>query len=201
MTWKFLLYDWYGLNATLFHIINQGTPPSLAPLAWVFSNVLGNYWNAPLVMYGLWKWSRSVSEISRAAVIRQQLIRFIIAFGLAMIAATILKLLCDFPRPIAVFGDLVRVIGTPEWHYSLPSGHSTYAAIIVGTLWPLVGLRLRVLLVAYLVLVGWARIAAGMHFPADVLAGWGLGFTCLAVTNFCLCRPRRRYCWWSLSRP
>ena len=57
----------------------------------------------------------------------------------------------------------------------MPSGHSTYAALIAGTLWPLVGDRLRLLLVSYVVSVGWSRVAAGMHFPADVLAGWTIG--------------------------
>nr|WP_239689683.1 phosphatase PAP2 family protein [Aquitalea pelogenes] len=58
-----------------------------------------------------------------------------------------------------------------QWRYSLPSGHSTYAALVTGSLWPLVGTRRRLALILYLVLVGWSRIAAGMHFPAEVLAG------------------------------
>lgn len=182
MTWKFFLYDWGGMNAALFHFINQGTPSNFAPFAWIFSNVLGNYWNAPLVVLGLWMWSRSVNEISRATTIWQQLIRFVVALGLTTATTTVLKLLFDFPRPLAVFGDLVRVIGTPERHYSLPSGHSAYAALVVGALWPLVGPRLRFSLAAYLILVGWSRIASGMHFPADVLAGWAIGFGCLIGT-------------------
>lgn len=99
-----------------------------------------------------------------------------------MLAATVLKLWLDFPRPPAVFGELVRIISEHERHYSLPSGHATYSALVIGALWPLMGRRGRVGLVLYAVLVGWSRIAAGMHFPADVLAGWclGLGSTVLA---------------------
>lgn len=183
MTWKFLLYDWAGLNAVLFRIINQSTPSSLSPLAWMFSNILGNYWNAPLVMLGLWLWTRSTNQISQNSKIRLQLIYFIVAFGLAMSIVTALKLLFNFPRPLAVFGDLVRVIGMPEWNYSLPSGHSTYAALVVGSLWPLIKPRLRPSLIAYLVLVGWSRIASGMHFPADVLLGWIIGFCAVFATR------------------
>lgn len=93
-----------------------------------------------------------------------------------------MKLWLDFPRPPAVFGELVRIISEHERHYSLPSGHATYSALVIGALWPLMGRRGRVGLVLYAVLVGWSRIAAGMHFPADVLAGWclGLGSTVLA---------------------
>ncbi len=59
MSWKSVLYDWGGLNGALFQFINEVTPPLLMPLAWLFSNVLGNYWTAPLVMLTLWARSRS----------------------------------------------------------------------------------------------------------------------------------------------
>jgi signal peptidase II len=71
MTWKFFLYDWGGLNAALFQVMNQGMSAFFAPLAWVFSNLLGNYWTAPLVMLGLWGWSKSAGETHRALAIRQ----------------------------------------------------------------------------------------------------------------------------------
>ena len=79
---------------------------------------------------------------------------------------------------------MVRVIGGIERHYSLPSGHATYAALVVGALWPLIGRRGRIGLVLYAALVGWSRIAAGMHFPADVLAGWVLGLSCTALAGW-----------------
>jgi signal peptidase II len=174
MSWKFVLYDWGGLNGALFQFINEGTPLILMPLAWLFSNVLGHYWTAPLVMFALWAWSRSTVVAGRALAIRRQLLQFVIGFGIAFAIASILKLWLDFPRPAAVFGQLDHVLGTVEEHYSLPSGHSTYAALVAVALWPLASIRLRLALVAYVVLVGWSRIAAGMHFPADVLAGWGI---------------------------
>jgi signal peptidase II len=79
---------------------------------------------------------------------------------------------------------MVSVIGNIERHYSLPSGHSTYTALVIGALWPLMGRRGRIGLVLYAALVGWSRIAAGMHFPADVLAGWGLGWICTALAGW-----------------
>ena len=181
MSWKLFLYDWGGLNIALFQAINTGTPATLGPLAWFFS-LVGNYWTAPLMLLGLWWWSKSATNIGRADVVRHRLIIFGVAFLLALLIATILKLWLDFPRPPAVLGELVRVIGEREQHYSLPSGHATYSALIIGVLWPLVGRSGRIGLVLYAVLVGWSRIATGMHFPADVLAGWclGLGSTVLA---------------------
>lgn len=84
MSWKFIFYDWGGLNAALFHLINQGTPIALSPVAWIFSNLLGHYWTAPLFMLGLWVWSRAAKEADHGAAIRHQLICFLAAFVLAM---------------------------------------------------------------------------------------------------------------------
>lgn len=180
MNWKALLYDWGGLNYALFHAINQGTPAAVAP-AVTLLGMAGNYWTAPLFGLALWWWAKADSRLYRALLVRRQLARFGLAFALALSAAAFLKLFFDFPRPQAVFGAAVRVIGDAELHYSLPSGHSTYAGLVAGALWPLAGPRSRISLVAYVVLVGWSRVAAGMHFPADVLAGWALALGCLGA--------------------
>ena len=184
MSWKFFLYDWGGLNIALFQAINMSTPAALEPPVSFFNLVIGNYWTAPLMLLAMWGWSKSAPDPTRADAIRYRLRVFSVAFALAFLVATILKLWIDFPRPPAVFGDMVRVIGGIERHYSLPSGHATYAALVVGALWPLIGRRGRIGLVLYAALVGWSRIAAGMHFPADVLAGWVLGLSCTALAGW-----------------
>jgi signal peptidase II len=197
MSWKFFLYDWGGLNIALFQAINTGTPATLKPLAWFFG-LVGSYWTAPLMLLGLWWWSKSATNPARGTAVRHRLIGFSAAFLLALLVATALKLWFDFPRPPAVLGDLVRVIGDKELHYSLPSGHATYAAMVVGALWPLMGRRGRLSLMLYATLVGWSRIAAGMHFPADVLAGWTLGWSCTALAGWLL--PLAAPVWQSARR-
>lgn len=198
MSWKFFLYDWGGLNIALFQAINMSTPAALEPLASFFNLVIGNYWTAPLMLLAMWGWSKSAPDPTRADAIRYRLRVFSVAFALAFLVATILKLWIDFPRPPAVFGDMVRVIGGIERHYSLPSGHATYAALVVGALWPLIGRRGRIGLVLYAALVGWSRIAAGMHFPADVLAGWVLGLSCTALAGWLM--PLAAPVWQSARR-
>ncbi|WP_354687859.1 signal peptidase II [Cupriavidus necator] len=183
MSWKFILYDWGGLNVALFQAINTGTPTAIAPLAWFFSFV-GSYWTAPAMLLGFWWWSKSATDPARARAVRLRLAGFGTAFLLALLGATVLKLWLDFPRPPAVLGELVRVIGEAERHYSLPSGHATYSTLVVGALWPLVGRGGRTGLVLYAALVGWSRLAAGMHFPADVLAGWSLGLSCTVLAGW-----------------
>ncbi|PXX47076.1 signal peptidase II [Undibacterium pigrum] len=185
MNWTFFLYDRGGLNIALFQAINTGTPATLEPLVWFFS-IVGSYWTAPLMLLGLWCWLKLATGTARGTVIRSRLIGFSVAFLLALLTTAILKLWLDFPRPPAVLGDMVRVIGEIELHYSLPSGHATYAGLVVGTLWPLLSRRGRIVLTLYLILVGWSRIAAGMHFPTDVLAGWLLGLSCTALSGWSL---------------
>ena len=197
MTWKFFLYDWGGLNVALFQAINTGTPAALGPLVWFFS-LAGSYWTAPLTMLGLWWWSKSAANPARGAAVLHRLLGFCAAFLLALLIATVLKLWLDFPRPLAVLGDTVRVIGDIERHYSLPSGHSTYTALVVGALWPLMGRLGRIGMVLYAALVGWSRVAAGVHFPADVLAGWGLGWICMALAGWLI--PLAASLWQSTRR-
>ncbi|MGX6566956.1 phosphatase PAP2 family protein [Cupriavidus necator] len=181
MSWKAILYDWGGVNQALFLRINEATPKNLMPLAELFSNILGNYWTAPVIIVGFWGWSRMTADARCSVAIRHQLSRFVVAFGIAFALVAISKLLLDFPRPAAVFGHLEHTFGSTELHFSLPSGHSTYAALVAGVLWPLVGVRQRLMLIIYVVLVGWSRLVAGLHFPADVLAGWVIAIGSLSL--------------------
>ena len=148
MSWKFVLYDWAGLNLALFQAINAGTPAVLWPLASLFS-LIGSYWTAPLTVLGLWAWSKASSDPARVRLVRSRLLHFGVAFLLALAAASALKWWLDFPRPHAVLGAAVHVIGAVELHYSLPSGHATYAALVAAALWPLLAWRGRGCLLMY----------------------------------------------------
>lgn len=84
-----------------------------------------------------------------------------------------LKPMLDFPRPPLALGqDAVRIIGRPEFHHSLPSGHSTFAMLVVASLWPILRGGKRLLGVLCVIWVGISRISLGAHFPADVAAGF-----------------------------
>ena len=84
-----------------------------------------------------------------------------------------LKPLLDLPRPpLALLPETLHIIGMPEYHHSLPSGHSSFAMMVVASLWPILKQRFRVVGVIFVVWVGVSRISLGMHFPADVLAGY-----------------------------
>ncbi len=89
-----------------------------------------------------------------------------------------LKDLFAMPRPFQVAPDQVRVLlpGGERLGYGLPSGHALNAAALWGTLAGMVGHPLFTIFAIGLVLfIGLSRIILGVHFPHDVLAGWGIG--------------------------
>jgi undecaprenyl-diphosphatase len=77
--------------------------------------------------------------------------------------------------------------------YSFPSGHSTIAALVFGSIILLVQrislpryikwILIFILLFAIL-LVGISRIYIGVHYPSDVLAGFCLGFMVITLGQF-----------------
>ena len=98
---------------------------------------------------------------------------FSLAYWLNGLLLGYLKPLLDFPRPpLALLPDTLHIIGTPEYHHSLPSGHSSFAMMVVASLWPVLSQRWRLAGVFFVLWVGVSRISLGMHFPADVLAGY-----------------------------
>ena len=69
--------------------------------------------------------------------------------------------------------------------YSFPSGHSTNSAILYGSFpiqWKKRGLRIVAFVVPFL--VGLSRVALGVHYPTDVLAGWVTGAASLLLISY-----------------
>ncbi|MFF2779211.1 phosphatase PAP2 family protein [Streptomyces sp. NPDC058052] len=87
----------------------------------------------------------------------------------------------------------------PEWKdpvdsasfAAFPSGHAMTAAVVCGLLLWVVALvgrepwrgwgTLAGLAVVSVLGVGWTRLYLGVHWPSDVLAGWLMGWCCVAV--------------------
>lgn len=176
------LYDWGGANVDFFLSINRAVPDAWLwlpeSLTW-----LGSYWGAPAVAAMLLWWSRSLSG-DDAIRVRLALGRFVVGLTAALSAGAVSKAVLAFPRPWTALGESVfRVVGTPDSRYTLPSGHATYAAVLAAAVWPLLGWPARGALLAFTLGVGWSRIALGAHFPADVLAGFALGWACVVAVG------------------
>lgn len=82
-----------------------------------------------------------------------------------------IKLLVQRPRPPVA--DRLEDINS----WSFPSSHSAGTMMTAAALALLAGGRTPAWLAALAAAgaVGWSRIALGVHWPSDVLAGWGFG--------------------------
>src|SRR5512135_333149 len=178
---KEIFYDWGGANAWLFHAIND-VRFGLLDNFMLLGTALGDHKLFPLYLGLLTLVALSVlhQPVSNAAQYRGQVTRwmsviavFSIAYLLDGMLLGYLKPLLDFPRPpLALPPGTVNVVGEPEYHHSLPSGHSSFAMVVAASLWPLLNRKWRIGAACFVAWVGISRVSLGMHFPADVLAGF-----------------------------
>jgi len=92
--------------------------------------------------------------------------------GLAWFLAKIFKLLIHTPRPFDVFPNIYSLF--LETGYAFPSGHSaTFMALAIAIYF--YHKKMGYLFIIFALLIGLARIIAGVHFPIDILGGFILG--------------------------
>ena len=115
-----------------------------------------------------------------------------------MVKAVVLR-----PRPYMEYPDRVKPLDLVESDadamdiaaqgYSFPSTHSaSVAALYISLARDIKKRWMWIVAVAITILVGLSRIAVGMHYPTDVLAGWALG---LAAITACSLLDRLRHEW------
>ena len=98
--------------------------------------------------------------------------------------ATLAKMLVERGRPDTVNAHLL--FGSDS--FGFPSGHTARSAALAGALiWVFVPARWRLPLATVGAIVagmvmGYARVAYGVHFPLDVLGGMLLGVAWFAAT-------------------
>jgi len=104
--------------------------------------------------------------------LKEILIVAVAVVGAGLIAYVAKNVLAE-PRPYFILPK-VNLLFTTDSFDSFPSGHMTVFAALATSLF-LIHRRLGKWYFAGAVLIGLARIAAGVHFPIDILAGLLLG--------------------------
>ncbi len=162
-----------GWDRTLFLWINLDAQSSGA---WVALALFATHW-LPFVALAV-----LLPVALRTAPGRRSLLTLACALGLAWWAASLLKHGVTAPRPFMLG------LGTDWLKHAhgngFPSSHASVAAAFAVTAllspWPR---PLRWALVAAGALVGWSRIALGVHFPSDVAAALLLGSLCALLSQ------------------
>lgn len=119
-----------------------------------------NIFSEGIYIKSIWSKGRSIAII-------------ILSTGLSYIIANLLKLVLKTDRPFMALSDVHTLIS--ETGYAFPSGHSaTIAAFAFAVYFR--NKKLGSIALVAMVLIGIARVAAGVHFPIDIIGGYALGF-------------------------
>jgi membrane-associated phospholipid phosphatase len=155
----FLLVWLSGSNESLFLALNR-IGPATSDLFWANVTLIGDGTVGFALCLCLW---RRRPDLLWAAV-------FVALLGSAWVHG--LKPLFEIPRPPAVLGEAVHVIGRAYKADSFPSGHATTAFAIGGLFF--LGIRSAAWRAAILVVAlaaSLSRAVVGVHWPLDILAG------------------------------
>lgn len=179
---KEILYDWGGANLWLFHAINDVKEEYLDWFMLLGTHI-GSHTYFPVylaiavlialvvIALALRKDPRLGQEL--ALYWLAAMCVFILGYTLDGAFLTWLKPFLDFPRPpLALPADSLHILGEPEYHHSLPSGHASFAMLVAASFWPVLNSAGRVAVGTFVVWVGISRIGVGAHFPADILAAY-----------------------------
>ena len=105
---------------------------------------------------------------------------------LTLLTVSVLRLAVQRPRPYAEAGAGITPLIEKKKvdDKSFPSRHLACAAVIAMTFLPYYPIA-GVFLLGASLLLGYIRFALGLHYPTDLLAGWGIG-ACLGCLMFVL---------------
>ncbi len=103
---------------------------------------------------------------------------FIVFFPgfLAVFISVVLKLLFHTDRPFIALSNVYNLLPSPESYsdYAFPSGHAAIFSALAFAIF-FVNKKVGYIFMFFALLIGLARITAGVHFPIDILGGFILG--------------------------
>ncbi len=180
---KEFFYDWMGGNEVLFLGINSIHSTQYDQFMRTISSI-GDHKNFPFYFAAifayatcsiLWKIIRGKNgKWQSTGIWFGILLMLVLGYGATGFVTKELKDHFSYPRPyiaLASTGKVhtLEVIDHEDDFHSFPSGHVAFTTFMVIALSPVLGPFLSWCGFWLIILMGWSRIALGMHFPVDVL--------------------------------
>lgn len=111
--------------------------------------------------------------------------KFVIICGPAIIAflvGTLIKEIIHLDRSFVQYHE-IKPLFNPSQKYSFPSSHATTFSAL-GLSMYFYNKKIGIFLLISALLIGLARVIAGVHFPIDILGGFLLGFIISYIFNY-----------------
>ena len=99
----------------------------------------------------------------------------------AYLVASILKIFVHTLRPFMAFTNVHSLF--PETGYAFPSGHATFFMALAVSLF-FYHKKTGYIFMFFALLIGIARVIAGVHFPVDILGGFIIGALVSCVVKY-----------------
>ncbi len=165
------------MDESLFKVVNRFAERT----GWLHPPAVA-YAKYGIVLFGVallagWWIGRQRSNTAIAAAVACTVVAVFVALG----AAQVLGHLVDRSRPYDAI-DGVRVLVARTTDFSFPSDHATVAGAVAGGLW-FAGRRLGRAVIGLAIVMAFARVYVGAHYPGDVLAGLVLGAAVAVAVN------------------
>lgn len=103
---------------------------------------------------------------------KREILKVFGASFLAYFISEILKFLFHTPRPFVALADVSSLF--TQGGYAFPSGHATFFSTLAFSIF-FMHKKAGYVFMAFALLIGLARITAGVHFPVDILGGFVMG--------------------------
>lgn len=187
---KEILYNWNGANTAIFYAVNGIKGGELYEKTMLFGTMLADHHNFPF--YFLFFVAIALFHVRRMPYSKRHaylwawggvLTVFLISYAIDGVVVKTLKTFFAFPRPFeALPKGSVHLIGpmmdVSKHFESFPSGHASFAMLLVASLWPILHKIGKGMGVLFILWAGMSRLALGVHFPMDIVTGY---VTCLLV--------------------
>lgn len=181
-------YDWHGANEWIFKQINSIRGNLYDHTMQIISD-LGKHENFKYylilaVIYAIA--STALKKLKGNGGVKQHLCKWLgvllvlpVAYAASGLTTKYLKNEFAYERPYQKYDSKdvfwLEPQESKKANESFPSGHATFIMMLLVALWPVLSENMRWFGMLTALGVGWSRMALGVHFPADVVAGFMVG--------------------------